>query len=196
MPETAIQNAMKLFWESGFNSTSTRQIETKTGITRFTLQKTYGGKKQLFLEALDLYLDIFKNNNSLNLTNANLDTIITWFEARSEPNHVFETSCFGCLLLNSAVEFGGKDAHINKRVNRFYTQLRSGFYNTLNTAQQNGNMADNIDINAMSEILLSAAIGQNIIIRSANNNKAGKKTANSIRSLINSWQSKPIINTK
>ncbi|MBV1933634.1 MAG: TetR/AcrR family transcriptional regulator [Parvibaculaceae bacterium] len=52
-PEEAVQAAMEAFWKHGYHELGTRQLEEETGITRFTLQTTYGGKKKLFLNALD-----------------------------------------------------------------------------------------------------------------------------------------------
>ena len=55
--EPALAAAVAAFWQHGYGVLGTRQLEAETGITRFTLQKSYGGKMALFGKALDAYLD-------------------------------------------------------------------------------------------------------------------------------------------
>lgn len=70
---------MARVWTHGFSSLGTRQIEEETGITRFTLQMTYGGKMKLFLTALDAYLDMFERSALLNTTDGGLGGIARFF---------------------------------------------------------------------------------------------------------------------
>jgi len=186
-PEAAVQAAMALFWKHGYNGLGTRQLEEETGITRFTLQTSYGGKKSLFLNSLDTYLDTFETHVSPNMTEGSLETIAVWFETRIEPVMLADVACYGCLLLNSTVEFAAQDEDINLRAERFFSMVRGGFQRALSAAKQQGNLSAEFDVEAMAEVLLSGAIGLNIVIRSAASNSAGKSMANSIASLVRSW---------
>jgi TetR/AcrR family transcriptional repressor of nem operon len=186
-PEEAVQAAMGLFWKHGYNNLGTRQLEEETGITRFSLQTSYGGKWSLFLSALDSYLDIFEMHGRPEMSDGSLDTIAEWFEARAQPVMMAEASCYGCFLLNSTVEFGSVDEEVNLRKERFFTMVREGFRKALNAVKQNGNVAADFDENAMAEILLSVAIGLNIVIRSAADNAAGGYMARSIAQMIRGW---------
>ena len=187
-PEAAVQAAMVLFWQYGYKGLGTRQLEEETGITRFTLQTSYGGKKSLFLKALDYYLDQFEAHISPNMTDGSLDSIASWFEIRAEPVMLANVTCYGCLLLNSTVEFAAEDEDVNLRAERFFNTMRSGFHAALNAAKDKGNLPPDFDISGMAEVLLSGAIGLNIVIRAAASNSAGKDMANSIASLVRSWE--------
>jgi TetR/AcrR family transcriptional repressor of nem operon len=186
-PEAAVQAAMMLFWKQGYMGLGTRQIEEETGITRFTLQTSYGGKMQLFLAALDTYLNIFETHGCPNMSDGDLNTIASWFEARTEPETFADIACYGCLMLNSLVEFAAQDRQVNLRRERFYRMVRSGFYSALRAAQQKGTVSSKFDVDAMAEVLLSSTIGLNIVIRSAADNSAGQKSAQSIGILVRSW---------
>lgn len=186
--KTAIESAMALFWKQGYNNLGTRQIEEETGITRFTLQTSYGGKKPLFLMSLDAYLDTFELYAAPNMADGNLDTIADWFNDRAKPKMFAEVTCYGCLLLNSTVEFAAQDADVNLRADRFFKIVRSGFHAALSAVKQKGGVSSDFEVAEMAEVLLSAAIGLNIMIRSAGVNAAGKDMAQSIGKMIMNWQ--------
>ena len=53
--EAALEKAMNLFWKKGFHATSMQDIVEELAINRASLYATYGGKKDLFIKAFDLY---------------------------------------------------------------------------------------------------------------------------------------------
>jgi len=182
--EAAVQAAMVLFWQHGYNGLGTRQLEEETGITRFTLQTSYGGKKSLFLMALDYYLDQFEAHVSPNMTDGSLETIAGWFELRARPVMLANVTCYGCLLLNSTVEFAAQDDDVNLRAERFFNIMRSGFHSALNAVKEKGNLSPSFDVSEMAEVLLSGAIGLNIVIRAAASNSAGENMGTSIANMV------------
>ncbi len=186
-PEAAVQAAMALFWQHGYSGLGTRQLEEETGITRFTLQTSYGGKKSLFLKALDTYLDVFEAHLCPNMSDGEMEAIAVWFEQRIEPSNLPDAANYGCLLLNSTVEFAAEDGDVNLRAERFFNMMRGGFNAALSAAKDKGNLPPDFDIAAMAEVLLSGAIGLNIVIRAAAANSAGKNMAYSIASMVRGW---------
>lgn len=186
-PENAIQAALNLFWLHGYNQLGTRQLEQETGITRFTLQTSYGGKMALFLTALDAYLDMFETHAAPNMTDGKLESLAEWFEMRPNPPIFAEISCQGCFLLNTAVEFSATDEQVNLRIERFYTMMRNGMHNALKAVKDQNNLSNELGIDVLVETLLGAAIGLNIVIRAAGDNAAGQTMADSLGKLIRSW---------
>jgi len=53
--EDAIHDAMMLFWEKGYESTSIADLLTGLGINRGSLYNAFGGKKELFIKTLTKY---------------------------------------------------------------------------------------------------------------------------------------------
>ena len=51
----ALEKAMKAFWSRGYEATSMQDLVDCMGINRGSLYNTFGGKHELFLEALDHY---------------------------------------------------------------------------------------------------------------------------------------------
>lgn len=56
-PEVALDRAMNLFWEQGYQATSMQDLVDCMGINRGSLYDTFGNKEQLFLKAVDRYCD-------------------------------------------------------------------------------------------------------------------------------------------
>src|SRR5258707_11434016 len=51
----ALKRAMAVFWEKGYEGTSTDDLVRAMGIGRQSMYDTFGDKHQLYLEALQLY---------------------------------------------------------------------------------------------------------------------------------------------
>ncbi|MBL4757074.1 MAG: hypothetical protein JKY32_05380 [Rhizobiales bacterium] len=100
---------------------------------------------------------------------------------------LLDVTCYGCLLLYSTVEFAAQDQDVNQRAERFFTMVRSGFHAALSAAKQKGTVPPDFDVPAMAETLFGAAIGLNIVIRSAAANSAGLNMALSIGKMVRGW---------
>lgn len=54
-PELALERALRLFWEKGYEGTSLSDLTEAIGINRPSLYAAFGDKESLFLKALDRY---------------------------------------------------------------------------------------------------------------------------------------------
>ncbi|MDB6137653.1 MAG: transcriptional regulator, TetR family, partial [Verrucomicrobiaceae bacterium] len=53
--DAALEKAMKVFWQKGYEGTSLADLTEAMGINRPSLYAAYGNKEELFRKALDLY---------------------------------------------------------------------------------------------------------------------------------------------
>ncbi|MEM9921565.1 MAG: helix-turn-helix domain-containing protein, partial [Bacteroidota bacterium] len=53
--QEVLQKAVELFWQKGFHATSMQDLVDHLEINRGSMYNTFGGKEQLFQEALALY---------------------------------------------------------------------------------------------------------------------------------------------
>ena len=185
--EQAIEASMVMFWRQGFHNSGTRQLEAETGITRFSLQTSYGGKLSLFLSALDAYLDRFEIGMLPSLAGCSLETLATWFEARCDPSAFPAEGAYGCLMINSLIEFAGQEPLVNTRAERFYAMLRASFSEVLNGTKKSGALPPDFDVGAQVEVLISASIGLNVVIRSSSETEEARSMANGIAALVRGW---------
>ncbi|MFC4561789.1 TetR/AcrR family transcriptional regulator [Nocardiopsis mangrovi] len=57
--DTAVDQAMRVFWEHGYAEASMSRLLEATGLGRGSLYATFGGKKELFERSLRLYVATF-----------------------------------------------------------------------------------------------------------------------------------------
>ena len=186
-PDTALIAAVKLFWKVGYHSASTRMIEQETGITRFTLQTSYGGKKALFLKALDHYLDLFDTYLLPDLQAGTPEAIASWFETGPRPQGLEDMLGQGCLMINSITEFASSDSDVMARSERFYVMMRTAFRNALDMAQKAQTIRDDIDIDHSAELLLANAVALHIALRSSVPSAQTDKLRAAAGTLVREW---------
>ena len=100
-----LNKAMELFWKKGYHATSIQDLVGFLGINRGSLYDTYGGKKELFDKAFQLY----RTNNSNGVT--------AFFESQNEVKKGFrklfqmgineaitDKDQKGCFVVNTTTE--------------------------------------------------------------------------------------------
>ncbi len=182
--ENALHAAGVAFMECGYVGMSTRDLEDRSGITRFTLQTTYGGKKALFLITLDRYLDALLPWIDASVVGGGLAGLADFFRMRADDSRMPEQGRFGCLMVNALTEFGAADPDINARSTRYFTALREAFASALVQARDNGSLDKAVDIEREAERLLASIVGLNVFIRTSGKNSAGSAMADGIAASV------------
>ena len=85
--DEVLEQAMNLFWDSGYRATSIQDLENHLGINRVSLYREFGSKHDLFLAALDNYRDEVMSSGLALLTSSSdgLASIRRFFEMTLEP---------------------------------------------------------------------------------------------------------------
>ena len=102
--EQALDQAMHLFWQQGYEATSLPELLNTMGIGRQSLYDTFGGKHQLFMESLTRYRrTIWDTLGDLQSPNASIKDVRAWFGAMAE---FFDATPHkrACLLINCTME--------------------------------------------------------------------------------------------
>lgn len=134
-PSDALQKAMVTFWSKGYQRTSVSDLENSTGIGRKSLYRMFEGKEQLFLAALANYQNLMAKQNLSALMRAEADVsdirglLDKLVSSASTPE-----GSMGCLICNTAVEFGRENEAIANHVEAFFTQIRCALLNALKGA--------------------------------------------------------------
>ncbi len=188
---TAVAAALELFWQRGYSGASTREIEEKTGLTRFTLQTTYGGKEGFFLDTLDAYLDNAEQNHFPDPRQLDLDGLADWFEWLVDCERLPGKDQTGCLAFNSISEFGRDDAQINKRIERYLSAFEGRALQIIEAASARGEVNAGINPEEMARILVNLLLGLHSVIKARSDDALPKQHASSIAALIRSWKQPP-----
>jgi TetR/AcrR family transcriptional repressor of nem operon len=159
-PNAALDRAVDLFWQRGFEAVSVQDLVDHLGISRSSLYQTFGDKQALYLAALDRYRQQGEGEARL-LREAEatpLDAIRRFFQSIVEGAGTDE-SCRGCLLANAAVERGPSDAETARRATAALEGMQSSFERVLASAQAKGELSPDRDVKALGRYLANAVYG-------------------------------------
>jgi TetR/AcrR family transcriptional repressor of nem operon len=162
-PDQALDRAMRLFWERGYEKTSMQDLVDRTGVHKRSMYDTFGGKHSLYLRALDRYMGA-----------AEADLAAVCDEHRSPRDALralFGTSIGddsrprGCFAVNSASETGLDDPQVARRVGDFFTASQQLILDLVLEGRRTGEIAARHDAEVMSAALHNAWIGVRIQAR-------------------------------
>ncbi len=123
-PSKALQTAIELFWEKGYYDGSVDEVVKRSGVAKYGIYGTFGTKRELFLKALEQYAGDRHNDiqSPIRKPDASLPEIQAFF--RQVPGMLTkEGTRRGCLICNTGVELGKRDAEINAFVNNFFIDI-------------------------------------------------------------------------
>ncbi|MBF6176441.1 TetR/AcrR family transcriptional regulator [Nocardia blacklockiae] len=109
--ERAVDAAMRAFWESGYEATSTQDLCAATGLGRSSIYNTFAGKHELYERALRRYMAAKNSDNFALLEGPEpaKDKVraLLW-RIVDAP----EDDPLGCLVVNATVELGRRDPEV------------------------------------------------------------------------------------
>lgn len=185
---TAVEAAKHAFMRNGFAGTSTRQIEECSGLTRFTLQTSYGGKKPFFLDVLDAYQDSAEAHFYPDSATTDLEGLAVWFERLSSPDVMPKLGDKGCMILNSIEEFKRDGGEIDRRIDRYFATLQSRFSQIIANAVDQKVIADDADPQERAKILISLLLGISVTIRARADDAAPNSYTSAAAAMIRGWR--------
>jgi len=153
-----LEEAMELFWEKGYEATSVQDLVDHMGLNRSSLYNTFGGKHDLYLEALDRYRKSGNRTLRQHLRDAPtaLDGIRQAFAAVAEQ--ATENEC-GCFTTNATVERAASDPSTQERACETFRTMRALFAAAVERAQEEGMVDPARDAEALGRYLTNAYNG-------------------------------------
>ena len=162
--DMALEAAMRRFWADGFAATSVRDLGEAMGLGQASVYNAFGGKRALFTQCLDRYLD------------ANMRARITRLENHLPPRQAIETflaeiversleSRLGCLLANAALEVAPRDPEIAEVVAERMGELAAFFRRCVVAGQRDGSITPGIDPEDTARLLLTTVMGLRVLAR-------------------------------
>jgi TetR/AcrR family transcriptional repressor of nem operon len=138
--ETAVENAMQVFWEKGFEPASIADLLEGTGLNRGSLYNAFGGKQQLFVKALQKY---DRDRQALLAELEALDdpqkAITTFFDI-TLARTVTDQDHKGCFLFNTALQINTHDEEVNAIVTNGVREVEAFFRRSIEVGQARGAM--------------------------------------------------------
>ena len=143
--EALIEKAMEIFRDHGFAGTSAAMLVEGLGVNRYSLYAEFGSKQGLFDAALERYDEkvVERNFGPLESPTASIAEVraLLEFFALAAKSPAWGR---GCLLCNTAVEFGPDDPTGNSFIQRYFKRLSAAFNTALDNAQREGELAPSV----------------------------------------------------
>ncbi|ACB95113.1 TetR/AcrR family transcriptional regulator [Beijerinckia indica] len=160
--DAALDAAIGIFREHGFEGTSAQMLVDAMGIGRQSLYDTFGDKWQLYQQALRRYVitEVQAHRAALTSGLRAIDGI------RAIVERVVREAAIPCLGVGSIAEFGCSRpelAEINAAANR---ALRTAMIERLRAAQAEGDIAEALDLDPVATFLIASFAGIRIAGRS------------------------------
>jgi len=161
-----IRKAMEMFRDHGFAGTSTQMLTEGLGVNRFSLYAEFGSKQALFDAALRRYDEevVERNFGPLEAPGAGLGDVralLEFFGSASKSPAWGR----GCLLCNTAVEFGPDDPSGAGFVQRYFERLSKAFRTALENAHSQGELRDSVVPREEARFFTATALGLFVLLR-------------------------------
>jgi TetR/AcrR family transcriptional repressor of nem operon len=161
-PDAVLARALEVFWTHGYEATSISDLVEQLGIGRASLYSTYGSKHELYLRALDRYVQMRDPGilEALSQPGPALPAVRALVEA-----YVREAASDhrGCLVVNAAVERLPGDARAARYVHGSWRTLEVALCSALTRARAQGELRADADPRELARFLLVMLQGLRVL---------------------------------
>ena len=183
-PSEVLARAMTLFWAQGYEATGMAQLVEHLGIGRQSLYNEFGDKRGLFVAALRAYADVNHAEiiGVLDRPGSPLKNVQDLCEMWIQMAEADE--CSGCLLANTAAEFGSKDEEVHALVTSSLRRCEDAFCGTFQRAVDAGELSPAVSPRDLARLFMSAGQGVAILTRLSSSNAVVASTARALLQLL------------
>lgn len=152
-PQQALDTAMKVFWEKGYDGTSMNDLVAATGMAKPGLYAAFGDKENLYTKALSHYFNDLGSplmNDLCTSTDPLKAVLLRFFNKITEATMGREYPS-GCFVVNSIVECCARPPALEALGRSFDEQRRTVFHKRFQAALENGELPPEADATALAD---------------------------------------------
>lgn len=165
--DKALDAAMQIFWEKGFEATSLSDLTSAMGIQRPSIYSAFGDKKGLFEAALRKYTSAHAVyvRNSLQSNASVRESFRNFFDNLVEKENGSSAS-WGCFCINSMVELAPHDEKFEILTREHQMYLSVIFQETIERGLRSGELDASINAKSLAQTLVVSLIGLTVMLKS------------------------------
>lgn len=165
--EKALDAAMQLFWEKGFEATSLSDLTSRMGIQRPSIYSTFGDKRGLFEAALRKYTSSHAALVRRNLQNkSSVKEAFRAFFENMVAKEYEKIPNWGCFCINSMVELAPHDEKFEILTREHQMYLSVIFQETIERGLRSGELDTDINAKSLAQTLVISLIGLTVFMKS------------------------------
>jgi TetR/AcrR family transcriptional repressor of nem operon len=163
--ERALDAAVRVFWERGYEATSTQDLCDATGLGRSSIYNTFQSKHALFERALARYLDTMTVTQTAVLDDVErpaadrvraLLALVVEGEAECREG---SGRALGCLGVNTVVELAGRDPAAAALLERDTVRRLAVYRAVMEAGRRDGSITSSRDAEALARFLNATVAG-------------------------------------
>lgn len=152
--EVALGQVMRVFWDQGYQASTFADLTKAADVRKQSLFGVFGDKRSLFLKSLALYRNqvLAQARKVVSEADSPLEGIARLIRYAARPPGPKDGPS-GCLMANTALEFGLSDSDVAAEVKRTFRAMEDILTAAVKKGQERGEITTRFD---------SAAIGQSL----------------------------------
>ena len=164
--DKAMDGAIDCFWARGYEAASVRDLADHMGIGGASLYNAFGGKRALFVAALERYANRSSRERIVRLeATGRPRQAIEAFLAEVIERSLKDPARKGCLFVNSALDVTPDDPELVEVVAGYLEEIRAFFQRNIEAGRRSGQMPRAIDPTEVSAHLLGVLLGIRVLAR-------------------------------
>lgn len=157
--EESLKNAMVVFWEKGYEATSTDDLIDAMGIGRQSMYGAFSDKHKLYLDALEMYsattgAELFRR---LYEAKSPFTALCNYILGIAEGTKTERAR--GCMFVNAAVELASSDPDVAEMIRTRNEKSRTAFERIISEGKENGEVDSSVDEKIAAGYLFSTICG-------------------------------------
>ena len=153
--EHALNKAMHLFWEKGYDATYISDLIETMGISRSTLYDSFGDKDALFKLVLEQYKNYGSQKRNLLFSDTNTKESLKSFFYQHIEKCYSDDIPKGCIITNSSLLIGQIDPSIEEILINAFNELEKAFKQVIEEGKKKGEISQEDDTELVAYSLLS-----------------------------------------
>jgi len=155
-----IEQAMRLFWEKGYEATSMRDLQKATGISSSSMYEAFGDKRSLFLTTLERFCELERGQiAALAHQAASPQAFVEQLFIVTDSVDLSNPSLQGSLAFRAMVEFGTLDADITRLLLAHYMGIADIIAASIQRGQADHSVNPQADSRHLAYTILSTLHG-------------------------------------
>ena len=156
--EEAIQKAMEVFWEKGYNGASLRDLTDAMKINSSSLYNTIGDKQELFVRCVQNYTDIRKNDLQKRTESAGspLTILVRYIH---DAVAVILSEANGCMAIKAVFEAATDDKRVKDILKTDSDNAYQFIYAQIAKAMEEGEISNEEDPELLADYFISTWTG-------------------------------------
>lgn len=181
----ALESAMRVFWERGYEGTSIQDLEAAMGLNRTSIYNAFGNKRAVFNRVLETYKsgvmgELFMRMDSAPTIREGMRRLLNG----ALDIHFDEQNPGGCLVVLSILESGQHDSASSEVLARTIHDLKDELQKRLQRAKKSGELAGDLNVAATAMTIATTLAGMMVMGKAQFSRAALNRTVRQVLGLL------------